>query len=55
MIWWNARRIDFLESVCNKINLSRETKNSVEECGELFDALNLTWNEFYIHRKNNGI
>lgn len=50
-LWWQTRRIGFLEHVLNKVNTSREKEYPVEKCRELFDALNSTWNEFYAYRE----
>lgn len=50
--WWQNRNPDFLETALNKVNVSKEKQYPVEKTKELFDALNLIWNEFFAFRNS---
>lgn len=51
-IWWQTSSLSFLETALNKINIANTKSNYVERSSDLFQALNVIWNEFYDFRKN---
>src|SRR5437899_2438254 len=53
-LWWQTRNIEFLNSVLNHINNSKEEHSEIERCTDLFHALNNTWSEYYKYRDLKG-
>lgn len=51
-IWWQTSSLSFLETALSKINLANNKSNHVEKTSDLFQALNVIWNQFYDFRKN---
>lgn len=52
MKWWQSRNITAYNEIINKINLSKEEKESfVKKCDFLFDSLNKLWADYFLYMK----
>lgn len=51
--WWEDVAAHFLDDCLGHINTSTDESNPVNECRQLFDALNKTWDAFHRFRKLN--
>ncbi|MBF0227693.1 MAG: hypothetical protein HQK76_19775 [Desulfobacterales bacterium] len=53
--WWESIDESIIAEIINKVNLARYKDHTVEKCRSLFEALNLTWNEYYYYRRSNNM